>query len=256
VNSGGPRGRVARRVTLAGLVLVTGVVFGGRLLSNRSPRPNDIRASSPTYSFPQTGFGGYQWSGSVNQISATWRVPTIVPGSPSGAAATWIGAQASTSDRFIQVGVFEQCSGPSSVSYRAFWSDTTLKFIPQWIGYVAATDSMTASLVRTGRGWTVRLADTAAKLTYTTQIDYGVGSSFTTGEWIQEDPSPSAGAVKDVPYPDMNNVTFQHLQVNGQAPRPSLFSGLTLSPAGGAVRTPTSVRNDSFTFSLAASDAS
>jgi len=242
------------RATLACLMLTGGFLIGLRLHSGDARAVRGPRASSPAYAFPQTGFGGYQWSGGVYQVSSNWRVPTIAPDSTPGAAATWIGAQDIASSRFIQVGVFEQCVAASTFVYRAFWSDANVKFIPQWIGDVQASDLVSASLVRSGRGWTVRLSDPAAKLAFSTAVAYRAGASFSTGEWIQEDPSPSTAASKDVPYPVMSDVTFQRLEVDGQAPRLSVFNALKLTPTGGGVRVPTSVRNDSFTFSAPTGD--
>jgi len=235
------------------LALAISVIAGALLLANReppggsSPRPG-VRAGNPTFVFPQSGFGGYQWSGDVRQISASWRVPRISPSSWSGAAATWIGAQDDATSRFIQVGVFELSRSLMSPVYRAFWSDTRLKFRPQWIGYVAARDVVASSLVHSRRGWTVGISDGAAHLAFSRTVAYGAGGSFTTGEWIQEDPAPSEVSAKDVPYPDIANVRFSQVEVNRRVPRLRLANGLTLSARGGTIRVPTSVVRDSFTF--------
>src|SRR5579872_6330678 len=117
--------RVGTRLALFGAVLMGAT--GSATLATRGATPRDgERAVSPHYVFPVTGFGGYQWSGQVTEIGSTWRVPQIDADSPSGAAATWIGAQDNATGQFIQVGVFEQCVAPSTITYRAFWSDRAL----------------------------------------------------------------------------------------------------------------------------------
>ena len=236
------------RLGLVGAVLI-GVVVGARLVSPRAISSVAVRAANPRLAFPISGFGGYQWTGRVTQIASTWRVPPIDTKSPSGSAATWIGAQSNATNQFIQVGVFEQSLSPPTISYRAFWSDGALGDLPQWIGEVHSTDNVTASLVQDRGGWTARFIDQATGLTFTKSVAYGAGTSFTTGEWLQEDPIVSSASNVDGPYPDMASVSFQRLQVAGRAPSPGLLNRLTLTTAGGLVLVPTGVHHDAFTFS-------
>jgi hypothetical protein len=102
------------------------------------------KKSSPTY-FPSSGFGGYNWYGTVRQISAQWRVPTIHPSCRAEAAATWIGAQhKGGGPPFIQLGTLENNAGcvddqpgtnghkRDSIAYQTFWTDSSLEFIRRY----------------------------------------------------------------------------------------------------------------------------
>ncbi len=241
------------RLALVGAVLSVGVFVGSGLSLWPSTPLDHLRAASPRYVFPLSGFGGYQWSGRVTEIGSTWRVPRIDKHSPPGAAATWVGAQSSATNQFIQVGVFEQCVSPATFIYRAFWSHAALQYYPQWIGDVSASDKVTASLVQSRGGWTATFTDPSARVAFTKAVSYGAGTSFTTGEWLQEDPIPSAVATMMGPYPVMTRVNFQRLQVAGGVPSPALLTRLTLTTAGGLVLVPTGVRHDAFTFRTGAS---
>lgn len=79
-------------------------------------------------------FAGYIWRGRVSSVRANITVPSILPASPLGTAATWIGTQAQGTGKhgpFLQIGVGEQRissagTGGSADSYYAFWSDTLI----------------------------------------------------------------------------------------------------------------------------------
>lgn len=237
------------RLALVGAALSVGACVAGGPSSRTSTPLHDLRAASPRYVFPLTGFGGYQWSGRVTEIGSSWRVPRIDAHSAPGTAATWVGAQSHATNQFIQVGVFERCVSPATIIYRAFWSDAALQYYPQWIGNVNAGDLVTASLVQGRGGWTATFTDASAGEAFAKAVAYGAGTSFTTGEWLQEDPIPSATATAVGPYPNMARVSFQRLQVAGGVPSLAFLTRLTLTTAGGFVLVPTGVRHDAFTFS-------
>jgi hypothetical protein len=198
---------------------------------------------------PITGFGGYNWTGPVSQISAQWNVPTIAATSPEGNASTWIGAQNVTGGYpFIQLGITEDKYGPYDIEYEAFWSDTEESFHPQSLGVVYAGDVIRASMQRMDGDWILAFDDTTHTLHSNTRVRYAVGTAFTQGEWIQEDPTATNVVSVDLPYPAMSNVRFQRLLVDGHPPKLTLVDGQTLSATGGIDRTPTAVHDDSFTF--------
>jgi hypothetical protein len=204
--------------------------------------------AEPQYVFPITGFGGYGWSGKVDEVTAEWRVPKISSASNAGAAASWIGAQNSQDTDFIQIGVNELALKNGLNEYLAFWSDVHVQFHPQYLGAVHPGEMLYASMKQGRGGWTISLHNGSNSFSAKRTISYGAGLSFTRAEWLQEDVAPGALTSKDVPYPVMTNVTFRHLQVNGEVPRLKLTDAVVLIASTGEIRVPTAVHDDSFTF--------
>ncbi len=240
-----------KRPMVAGAVALAAVALGATVLALSVPSPSPVpvkaNATGPRYIAPLTGFAGYHWLGNVDQISAQWQVPVIAATTSVGHASTWIGAQNDDGGPpFIQVGVTEDRFGPGLTDYEGFWSDTAASFHPQPLGAVEPGDLISASMVRQSQGWSVTLDDRTSTVSTTKLIAYGVGGSFTAGEWIQEDPTDSAEAAVDLPYPETSTVTFEQLRVNGRPPLLDLADGQTLSAADGIILVPSAVRHDGF----------
>lgn len=197
---------------------------------------------------PITGFGGYLLNVKVSRISAQWVVPKIAATSPPGIAATWVGAQNIEDSDFIQLGILEIANGGGDASYEAFWSDTEKQFAPQSLERLSAGDKISVSMARDAKGWLLNFDDRRNASSVTKQINYDAAGRFTQGDWLQEDPSPSRLASKDVTYPDLADVTFQKMMVNGHRPKLVQADGVTLSATGGALEVPTPVKDDAFTF--------
>jgi hypothetical protein len=194
-----------------------------------------------------TGFAGYHWLGDVHQISAQWRVPAIAAASSVGHGSTWIGAQGEGQNSpFIQVGVTEDKFGPGDAVYELFWSDTAASFHPQPLGPVSPGDLLAVSMTRQDQGWTVAVDDQTDNTPVTKLIGYGTGDSFTTGEWIQEDPTASSEASVDLPYPQTSPVSFQKVIVNGEPPFLDLTDGQILIAADGIILVPGPFSHDAF----------
>ena len=197
--------------------------------------------------YPLTGFGGYQSFGAVTQVSAQWVVPSFVSQRVLGQAATWVGAQ-NSGNKFIQLGVIVDCPAWAETSYVVFWSDAAKGYFPQFVGRIFPGDQVSASMVQNKRGWYLKFRDPSIKFSYAKEVKYAKDVSFTDAEWLQEDPAPANISAQDVPYPDITNVKFTKLKVDHRTPELTLDDGQTLSANGGAIRVPTPVRHDSFTF--------
>jgi hypothetical protein len=116
-----------------------------------------LPATGPLASFGT--FAGYVTSANVSTISAQWRVPVLLPTSKNGEAATWIGAQGSSSPlAFIQIGTIESRINGETIepteSDSAFWSDTHLDYYPVTItGLVHGGELIRAEMIATAVGW-------------------------------------------------------------------------------------------------------
>jgi Peptidase A4 family len=248
------RSQVAHRKSAAVSVLVVvftltaTIALGSTLFSTRHMPQQRDAVESPAFFFPETGFGGYSWTGNVKEISARWRVPRMLANSHAGIAATWIGAQTQSNNDFIQIGINEYGLRGGLGIYEAFWSDTAKSFHPQPLGPVSEGERLYFSMTKDSKGWVVRLHNESKSLSEKKQIDYAAGVTFTTAEWIQENPAPSLVTSRDSPYPNIANVTFERVKVNEETPRLGLSDGQVLIASSGAIRVPTAFRDDSFTF--------
>jgi hypothetical protein len=229
--------------------LVVAAAWSASVLSpGQTSGARDI-SDSPVFFFPATGFGGYSVDGPVHAISAEWRVPAILPKSRPGVAATWIGAQTSFDDTFIQIGVNEFAVGRHfAPQYQLFWSDTAKNFHPQPLGVAVAGELLFFSMTHNSSGWLLQLHNESKSLSVKREIHYAKGVDFTVSEWIQENPAPGAITAVDAPYPDVANVTFQRMKVNDKPPRLQRSDGQVLIASSGAIRVPSPVTRDSFTF--------
>jgi hypothetical protein len=217
-------------------------------VSSTSGASTNAGRTSKSVTAPLTGFGGYRIGIEVSQISAQWTVPAIAAKSPEGVAATWVGAQNAADTNFIQLGILEIANEVGGSSYEAFWSDVAAQFAPQYLGRVEEGDKISVSMTRDAKGWLLKFNDHNESLVVNKQINYSAAGRFDWAEWLQEDPSPSHIAYKDVAYPDVANVKFQKLLVNGHVPKLVEADGITLSATGGALRVPTPMKNDAFSF--------
>jgi hypothetical protein len=238
------------RITLAVVSVSLAVASAWTLSVVRSARVSGVSdtGDTPTFFFPATGFGGYAVNEKVHTVSAEWRVPAILPKSRPGVAATWIGAQTSVNDAFIQIGVNEFVGTDAAPQYLLFWSDTAKNFHPQSLGVASAGELIFFSMTHNASGWLLQLHNQSKSLSVKQEIHYGKGVSFSVAEWIQENPAPGAITPVDAPYPNIANATFQQLKVNGVSPRLRRSDGQVLIASSGAIRVPTLVTHDSFTF--------
>jgi hypothetical protein len=222
---------------------------------NASHRAAKIAAPGAQIVVPFTGFGGYNWTGTVTTIGAQWHVPKIASGSVLGGAATWIGVQNSVNNQFVQIGIDENDFGNGPVQYQAFWSDLQVGFSPKPFGEVYPGDMIAVSMSRSAKGWSLHFADLTRKLKGKAFVDLPSSVPFTQGEWIQEDPTDSTNTSQDIPYPQIGAVTFHDLKVNGGTPTLKTSEGQVLIASSGAISVPTPVVNDSFALTAPTGDA-
>jgi len=101
-------------------------------------------------------------------------------------------------------------------------------------------------MARSSRGWVLDFVDKSRHLNGQRFVKLSRSVPFTQGEWIQEDPSPSTNAAQDLPYPQISDVAFEDLQVNGDVPKLTTSDGQVLIASGGTIRVPGAYRDDSF----------
>lgn len=225
---------------LAAALAVAALILGGI-----GTAPSGATASY----HPETGFGGYNWFGTVNQISGHWRVPAISPTSGAGHASTWVGAQDDSGNPpFIQLGTTEDRFDGVNY-YNAFWSDAAIGYHPHWILQLTGGDAVSANMTRVSDGWALTFVDLTIGHTKKLTVHYGTGGTFDQAEWLQEDPTANNPTVAtDLPYPDMAPVAFSHVKVNGKTPQLHREDGATLLATGGIFLVPSAERDGAFSL--------
>jgi len=196
-------------------------------------------------------FAGYLWLGHVTSVQGSWTVPLIVPGSPMGHASTWVATYAHPmNNAFIQIGTTEErdpASTPDGFQnkYTAFWSDGTHSFHPQALFSVNPGDGISAQLSLSGGRWALGILDTttgASKRFFTSDEAH---ASFNEAEWLQEDVTDGATG-KPTPYPQLSDLRYGELAVNGAPPSYADLYSSWMSENGHSLA-PSTLQNDSFT---------
>jgi hypothetical protein len=165
-----------------------------------------------------------------------------------GGASTWIGVADRARD-FIQIGTLENVIrrfGRTQRDYRAFWSDTDLRFFPHDLGPVKPGDVVEAEMVQRRAGWQLRVTDVTHPLVRRVDTQYGPRVRFFQAQWIQEDPAHASNPAVDVAYPSMASVTFRSLLLNRRRPVLPYRDAHVLASPNEVVLVPTRVQHNSF----------
>ena len=192
----------------------------------------------------------------IARITGEWRVPLITPKASTssrepGEESTWIGAEDIRGDPdpslpFVQIGTVGIVT-PVATLYLAFWSDTAVGFLPQFVGLVKAGDLVHTMMQVTPAGWELKLDDITARRVVTKLVRAEPTSGYTSAQWIQEDPSSGVGpSVGRAPYPRTSLASFSDVKVNGAPPHVSFKDESWLGFRGAIAVRPTPLQGDSF----------
>jgi len=229
------------------MVLIAGAAVLSAATTSAVPGPTNAGTSTiPIPRTPFTGFGGYSWYGTTISISAQWVVPAILNNEQGVSASTWIGAQSSSNDAFLQIGITEQRFTPGPAAYEAFWSDTALRFEAQSIRAVGTNDTISASMTQTPTDWILRIDDLTENWSQTIRTHFAEHTHFVQGQWLQEDPPPSLNSAQDLPYPVTTIVRFSDVKIDSRIPTLPYDNAQALSGFGGVFLVPTVFSDDAF----------
>jgi hypothetical protein len=101
-------------------------------------------------------------------------------------------------------------------------------------------------MTQNDQGWYLKVHNITVGWSRSLEVHYGASERFTQAEWFQEDPADGYAASKDVPYPSLSNVAFEHIEVNRRAPRIRYSDAEVLSTSNGVSLVPTHPHNDGF----------
>jgi hypothetical protein len=242
-----------RRRRLVGFgVLALLLVF---LAVRLAPESSGERIPNGFSDAPFGPFAGYAWIGKVHAVGASFTVPRIADGSAVSEASTWIGAQGQGSPtRFVQIGVIEaRLWSPQKRktvdAYFTFWSDTIRHFKAKVLFAVSAGDTLSASLTRASRRWTLAITDDTSRKQARFSIGNEVDGPFNQAEWTQEDPGRPNDHAR---YPRIAAPVFRRLTVNSAAPASARFALYSQwMSVNHSTLAPTAVHDDSFTLAPA-----
>jgi hypothetical protein len=239
------RGHRAIPVTVLLIALGSAIALGSTASGTSDPPIPFLNGALA----PFGDFAGYTWQGDPTSISAQWRVPAILPGSPEGDAATWIGVQGNEAP-FVQIGTLEDeytLSGKHVAEYVAFWSDTQEHFEPQIFAVVRPGDPIVASMDASTTGWKLTFDD-QRNPTPVVLDNTEPPTGYSQGEWLQEDPGGGA------PYPKLASVSFSDVQINHESPALSFDDASWLTTPDGRIYGPQPVTRNPLTVTAVTPD--
>jgi Peptidase A4 family len=140
-----------------------------------------------------TNWSGYADTGSgFSTVTGSWTEPGVSCTSTTSLAAFWVGIDGYSSSSVEQDGTLIECYRGAAYYY-TWWEMYPTNAIQVVGSTLHAGDSITASVVRSGTSYTLKVTDSSrsADSFSTTQTCSGCANS--SAEWIAEAPSGSSG---------------------------------------------------------------
>jgi Peptidase A4 family len=184
-----PAGTAARsapaRATAEALATIKQLAIGQHATDHRMSSLSRVSGLSQVDS---TNWSGYADTGSnFSKATGTWREPGVSCSRSETYAAFWVGIDGYSSDSVEQDGTLIECYGGTAYQY-SWWEMYPTNDIQVVGESVAAGDSISASVVRSGDSYTLSVTDSthSANSFSTTQSCSGCANS--SAEWIAEAP--------------------------------------------------------------------
>jgi hypothetical protein len=228
--------------------------------TSSSSNSGDSNSNSSNESQPADATGGYKatnWAGytvlnkSFTAVSGSWTVPTVTGNSSNNTGdAAWIGIGGVSANDLIQVGTTDNVNTAGAVSDSIFYELLPAAAMEVSSFTVNAGDVMTATIKQTTTNvWSISITDETSDRTYSTTVNYT--SSYSSAEWIEEDPSYANGSL--VPFDTFTHIIFTGSSATAGGVAASLTSDnaspITLDDnSGNALATPSVVDSTGSTF--------
>jgi hypothetical protein len=182
-----PTGRAAPAgATAAAFAVIKQLKIGGHDTDQRMPGSTRIDGLSQVQS---TNWSGYADTGSnFSQAAGSWREPgATCSGRSTTYAAFWVGIDGYTSDSVEQDGTLIECYRGTAYQY-SWWEMYPTNDIQVVGESVAAGDAITASVVRTGDSYTLKVTDSTHSANGFTTTQTCSDCANSSAEWIAEAP--------------------------------------------------------------------
>jgi hypothetical protein len=182
---------VSAQATALAKAAITQLTIGQHGTDHHVSSPRDIKGQT---SVESTNWSGYADTGSsFSKVTGSWSEPSAsCSGRTTSLAAFWVGIDGYSSDSVEQDGTLIECFEGSAFQY-SWWEMYPTNDVQVVGESVAADDSISASVVRSGSSYTLAVTDSthSANSFSTTQSCSGCANS--SAEWIAEAPSSSSG---------------------------------------------------------------
>ncbi len=159
----------------------------------------DHRVSSPSprtsglTRVQSTNWSGYADTGSgFSTVTGTWTEPSVSCTSATSLAAFWVGIDGYSSSSVEQDGTLAECYRGRAYQY-TWWEMYPANAIQVAGSSLHAGDSITASVVRSGTSYTLKVSDSGHSANSFTTTQTCSGCANSSAEWIAEAPSGSSG---------------------------------------------------------------
>jgi hypothetical protein len=141
-----------------------------------------------------TNWSGYADTGSgFTTVSAKWTEPTATCTSTTSLAAFWVGIDGFSSSSVEQDGTLIECDGGTAF-YFTWWEMYPTNDIQVVGETLAPGDSISASVVRSGDSYTLKLTDSTHPANSFTTKQTCSDCANSSAEWIAEAPCCSSGS--------------------------------------------------------------
>ncbi len=140
-----------------------------------------------------TNWSGYADTGSgFTTVTGNWTEPSITCTSTESLAAFWVGIDGFSSSSVEQDGTLAECYGGTAYQY-SWWEMYPTNSIQVVGESVASGDSISASVVRSGSSYALKVTDSSHTANSFSKTETCSGCANSSAEWIAEAPSGSAG---------------------------------------------------------------
>lgn len=197
------------------------------------------------------------WSGYANtgatftKVSSTWTEPSVKCPSAQSLAAFWVGIDGYSSDSVEQDGTLAYCAGSGAAPvYYSWWEMYPSNDIQTVGSSVKPGDKITASVVRSGTKYTLKVTDATHTGNSFTKTESCGNCKNSSAEWIAEAPT-SNGSI--VPLPNFGTWTNNNSSVSTASKTGSINAfpakEITMVDSSGKVKAqPSALSNGGKTF--------
>ncbi len=159
-----------------------------------------------------TNWSGYaDTSTTFSTLTGNWTEPSVTcSGGQESLAAFWVGIDGFTSSSVEQDGTLAECYFGTAYYY-SWWEMYPTNSIQVVGSSVRPGDSISASVVRSGSSYTLKVTDSTHSANSFTTTQSCSGCANSSAEWIAEAPSSSTGVL---PLADFHSWTLSGATVN------------------------------------------
>jgi Peptidase A4 family len=180
-----------------------------------------------------TNWSGYaDTSTTFSTVTGSWTEPSVSCTSQTSLAAFWVGIDGFTSGSVEQDGTLAECFRGSAF-YFTWWEMYPTNSIQVVGSSVRPGDSISASVVRSGSSYTLKVTDSSHSGNSFTISQSCSGCANSSAEWIAEAPSGSGGVF---PLSNFHSWTLSGATVNSGVISSFTDDEITMIDSSGLVK--------------------